>query len=61
MQMQLEHTLKDEAEFRCPCALCVAARKRLAAAMPLDALRQIPKTPPLRLVPRLRNAFSAGA
>jgi len=54
-------TLKDKAEFRCPCALCVEARKRPAAAIPLDARLLSPKTPTLRLVPRLRSAFSAGA
>ena len=61
MQIELEHTLKNKAEFCCPCALCVEARKRRAAAIPLDAFRQTPKAPPLRLVPRPRNAFSAGA
>ncbi|HEY1241587.1 MAG TPA: hypothetical protein VGF16_13570 [Bryobacteraceae bacterium] len=59
--MQHELNLKNKAEFRCPCALCVEARKRPAAAMPLDSLRLTRNTPPLRLVPRLRNAFSAGA
>lgn len=61
MEIEPEHTLTNEAEFRCPCTLCVEARKRRPTAMPLDALRQTPETPALRLVPRLRNAFSAGA